>query len=182
MTPFEWLALANAILVLALTCITGWYAWSTAQMLRQLKAQTEATQKQALTAERTLQHLLQMAEEQRGVARTVVQTTIEAALTNVGHWRKQNLVNLANLHAVPAVVLVPESGVRAVEHARAVAPAAAVPLSRALALLEQCESEFEVLGVLGRRSMADARQQNDRIQAIFADADEQLHLAQQAIQ
>lgn len=182
MTPSEWLALANAILVLALTGITGWYAWSTAQMLRQLKVQSEATQRQAVTAERTLQHLLQVAEEQRGVARTVVQTTIEAALTHVEHWRGQNLVNLANLYAIPEVVLVPESGVRAIEHARAVAPAAAAPLSRALALLERCESEFEVLGVLGRRSMADARQQTDRIQAIFAEADEQLRLAQQAIQ
>ena len=151
-------------------------------MRQQLREQTEATRRQAETAERTLQHLLQIAEEQKGVARTVVQTTIEAALTSVGHWREQNLVNLANLHAVPDVALVPEAAVRAVEHARAVAPAAAVPLSRAVALLQQCESEFEVLAVLGRRSMADARRQNDRIQAIFADATEQLLLAQQAAQ
>ena len=182
MTPTEWLAFANTVVVVVLTIITGWYAWSTAQMLRHLKEQTEATRKQAETAERTLQHLLQAAEEQKGVARTVVQTTIEAALTNVGHWQEQNLVNLATIHAVPEVVLVPESGMRAVEHARVVAPAAAVPLSRALAILEQCKSEFEILDGLGRRSFGDAEKQARRIQALFSDATEQLLLAQRACQ
>jgi len=116
------------------------------------------------------------------VAHTVVQTTIETALTNIEHWRAQNLVNLASLHAIPEVALVPESGVRAIEHARVIAPGAAGPLSRALALLEHCESEFEVLSILGGRSMADARRQTERIQTMFAEADEQLHLAQRAIQ
>jgi hypothetical protein len=178
----EWLSVANATIVFVLTGITAWYAWSTARMLRQLKNQTEATLKQADTAERTLQHLLQVTEEQRGVAQTVVQTTIETALTNIAYWRGQNLVNLAAMHLVPQVSLVPESGVRAIEHARVVAPAAAIPLSRALALLDQCNSEFPVLDSLGGRSTGDIEQQNQRIQALFSDTTEQLLLAQRACQ
>mgnify|MGYP000533564251 CR=1 FL=1 len=179
MTPSEWLAVANVVVVVVLTVITGWYAWSTAQMLRQLKEQTEASRKQALTAERTLQHLLQVAEEQRGTASTVVRTTIEAAIANMEHWRGQNLVNLANLHAVPQVVLVPESGTRAIEHARTVSPNAATPLSQALSILEQCESEFEMLSGLGRRSMVAAERQSKRIYSFFDEARKLLDLAKQ---
>jgi len=181
-TPSEWLAVANVFVVVVLTIITGWYAWSTAQMLRQLREQTEATREQAQTAERTLQHLLQMAEEQRGIASAVVQTTIEAAIANIEHWRGQNLVNLANLHSIPQVVLVPESGTRAIEHARSVSPKAAGPLSRALSILEQCESEFQILDGLGRRSMGDAEKQTKRILGFFDQAREQLQLAQQSCQ
>ncbi len=183
LSPSEWLALASTIAVVVLTGITGWYAWSTAKMLRQLREQTEATRKQADAAERTLQHLLQVAEEQRGVARTVVQTTIETALSNIAHWQNKNLVNLVATHSLPVhVQLVPVSGQRAIEHARTVAPDAALPLSDALTLLQQCESEFQILAQAGWRSMAGAEKQNERIQGLFNDANEQLSLAQEACQ
>lgn len=177
MSPTQELIVAfvNAGAVVVLTVITAWYAVSTARMLREMRAQGDASRKQAEVAERTLEHLLREAEERHDTALSVVQAIIDQCRSTISDWQGYNLADLTARGVLPEPSLVPDGSGIVSAHVQMVAPAAVAPFSRTVSRLRSCESELHALG--RDRPSTEIARQIQRIQSLLREASEQLDLA-----
>jgi hypothetical protein len=173
-----WLAVfagINALSVVALVIISWWYAASTANILDHVRRQTSAIDRQATATEASVALLRQTVEEQRGLGQLVVDSAFESARSSIESWVKQNIQNLLYLDALPSpVVLVPENGRRAVEHARLASADAALELSRAMDDLRRCEEAFEAARALRGRPPSEKDRAEQRIRSLLLTAEKRL--------
>ncbi len=175
--------IVNAVALIVLVIITGWYASSTAKTLQQIRRQTAALEKQTAATQESVALLRQATEEQKGIGRMIVTSTVQSGLRTIDYWKNTNIVNLAFLNALPErIMLVPESGRRAVEHARSISAEATAELASALDEVKRCEEEFEIGRRLYGRPGNEIEKQCGRIRSLLDSAEQALHRSLEQLQ
>jgi hypothetical protein len=151
-------AIAGIVLTAALVGTTIFYANITAKILKEseetrkaAQLQARAARDQASIAQRSLETLQQQFEEQAGLANSVVQTTMDSAMSAIEYWKAQDLPKLANMGCLPPTdALAPPNAAAAVHHARRIHADSARRLSSAFDDLQAATSEIEIMRALGR--------------------------------
>ena len=143
-------SLVNAGCVVVLARINHAYAQSTAKILEESQKARVAAQQQALAAQaqasvaqRSLELLHQQFEDQQGLGKSVVQTTIDSATSAVAYWKELDINNLNSYRIPPTDNLVPSNANAAVDHARRISTQGAEKLSSAFDDLRNAQNEIE---------------------------------------
>jgi hypothetical protein len=137
-------SVVNAVSVVALVCITAYYAEKTAEILDESRKARIASETQAAAAQRNLDFLQIQFEEERGLGRTVIQSAIESALSAISYWKQRPVTDFSKGAGFPAPDnLIPASALAAVEHARRISADTARQLSSAFDDLRNAKSEIE---------------------------------------
>jgi hypothetical protein len=137
-------AVANVLLVAVLVWVTWQYARSTDAILRESEKARLAAENQASAAQKSVDLLMSQLQEQLGLGRGVIQSTIESALTAIAYWKQRPLTSVAAAPGLPpSDNLIPANALAAVEHARRISPEAAQQLSSAFDDLRNAVNEIE---------------------------------------
>lgn len=137
---------ANVILVFVLVIITAFYAIDAHKARKAAEGSARAALAQAEAAKRSLDLLTKQIEEQAGMGRTIVKSTIQSALTNIEYWRALNLANLAARYALPATIeIVPIDAAPAVRHARSISIEGSEQLASAFDSMRLAQNECMML-------------------------------------
>lgn len=134
----------SAILAAVLVWTTIKYARGTARILEESRMVRLAAEAQAAAAQRSLELLRQQLEEQLGLGRSVIHSTITSATSAIAYWKEQDLKSLAKVHGLPSTdSLVPGNALSAVDYARRISPEAAQELSAAFDDLRHARNEID---------------------------------------
>lgn len=155
--------IVNAVSVVILVGVTGYYAWTTrkildesAKMRRAAEQQAASAMSQAAAAKGSLTILQQQIEELVGLGESVIKTTIDTAVRGIEDWKKLDIKNnLATAELFPSPHgLVPDSAQAAIEHARRVSEECVDLLVGAFADLRSAQKHIEMLRGFNTRTLA----------------------------
>jgi hypothetical protein len=147
----EWI---NAVSVIVLVAVTGYYAWTTRNILKESEKMRKAAEKQAIAADAqasvanaTLAHLRHQVEELQGLGKSTVRTTVDSVISSIEDWRKLDIrENLVTAEAFPSPAgLVPENASIALEHARRISEDCVSALTSAFDDLRAAQNQIEIL-------------------------------------
>jgi hypothetical protein len=150
-SPVEWI---NAISVVVLVGVTGYYAWTTRSILRESEKMRQAAEKQAIAANAqasaafaTLEHLRQQVEDLHGLGKSIVLTTVDSVIRSIDDWKKRDIRgNFAIAESFPEPTdLVPENSPNVLVHARGVSEKCVTLLTSAFDDLRSAKGQIEIL-------------------------------------
>ena len=111
-------AVVGVLLTGALVWTTVRYLQTTMGILEESRKAREATEKQASAAQRSVDFLQLQLNEQRGLARSVVQSAIDTAIAAIALWKRRPFTDVSKARGFPDPDnLVPTNANIAVEHA-----------------------------------------------------------------
>ncbi len=143
-------AVVSILLTAVLVVTTILYLRTTNRILEESRKSREAAERQASAAQNSIILLRQQLEEQLGLGRGVVKSTVESAISAISYWKQRPLTHVAKAPGLPPTDdLVPANALTAVEHARRIFPEAAEQLSSAFDDLRNAVNEIERTRFLG---------------------------------
>jgi hypothetical protein len=147
----EWI---NAISVLVLVGVTGYYAWTTKKILSESEKMRKAAEKQAVSAasqasaaSATLHHLREQLEDFQGLGISIVRTNIDSLIRGIDQWKKLDIKSNFAVAASfpPPAGLIPANISSVLEHARKISEGCVDVLTSAIDDLRAAQNQIEIL-------------------------------------
>ena len=136
----------NALAVVVLVCVTSWYASSTKKILAESRKTREAAEKQATTAQNTLEILQRNLEEQSGLGRIALKHELARAISLIVYWQERPVTELVRASSLPETSdLIPANLSNILDQARRVSFVVGETTSAAFHKLLLAKTEVERL-------------------------------------
>jgi hypothetical protein len=166
-TPTDWItvhavavqaaaAIAGVLLTLGLAITTALYLRATNRIHAESRKSREATERQAATAQLSVDLLKQQIEEQSGIGKLIVRDAVRSVRQTIEYWETQpGLIQLAGAHGLPPTDRVlPSNWMNALDHARRISPDGSASLSQVFENLKKMCDEVERTREVPRRQGA----------------------------
>lgn len=136
-------AVVSAGLAGVLVWVTRRYTTITGKILEESRKARSANESSASAALASVHLMRQQLEDEAGLGRSIVQTTIDSATNAVAYWKEQKISSLSPYRLPPTDSLVPSDADAAVNHARRISLSIASKLSSAFDDLRNARNEIE---------------------------------------
>jgi hypothetical protein len=145
--PTDWItaiaAIVNAVSVIALVGITWHYARLTGKILDESHKSREAAERQATAAQANIDFLKRQLEEEKGLGRLNLRSTISTAIRSIQYWNALRLGDLSRAGSLPDPNnLVPPNSQTVLDHARSVSPFVGKLVAEGFDYLEIAKNEI----------------------------------------